>query len=161
MIDISLYRIRIGNFNHKLSGKHVFKIFDASRTVVRRKYSRRKMLGIGKLVFKVLLVLNLLNFNKTPTEDSSFSRPYANLQLKPILQNSFVEQYSTSLILAKYLPEEDHNFLARYTNGNKRQHGIRIVHWNKGSSFLKNKTKLRFELGSTQAEAVRLKFYLS
>jgi hypothetical protein len=33
----------------------------------------------------------------------------------------------------------DRNFLARYTYGNKRQHGIKILHCNKGSSHLENK----------------------
>ena len=31
------------------------------------------------------------------------------------------------------------NFHDRYTNGNKRQHGIRIGHFNKGPAFLYNK----------------------
>ena len=43
------------------------------------------------------------------------------------------------LIPPKLVPPDDHNFLARYTYGNKRQNGIKIVHWNKGSSFLQNK----------------------
>ena len=34
---------------------------------------------------------------------------------------------------------EDKNFIARYTYGNKRQHGIKLLHWNKGSSHLENK----------------------
>ena len=33
----------------------------------------------------------------------------------------------------------DWNFIARYTNGNRRQHGLKIVHWNKGPSHLENK----------------------
>ena len=34
----------------------------------------------------------------------------------------------------------DVNFLARYKYENRREHGIKLVHWNKGSSFLENKT---------------------
>jgi len=37
------------------------------------------------------------------------------------------------------LKTDDHNVNARYTYGNKRHNGIKIMHWNKGSSFLKNK----------------------
>ena len=33
----------------------------------------------------------------------------------------------------------DCNFWAKYVNGNKKEKGIRIMHWNKGSSFLHNK----------------------
>ena len=39
----------------------------------------------------------------------------------------------------KYFGLGDSNFLARYTYGNKREHGIKIVHWNKGPSHLENK----------------------
>ena len=47
---------------------------------------------------------------------------------------------NTSLGLVATLPiPKDWNFIARYTNGNRRQHGLRIVHWNKGSSHLENK----------------------
>ena len=31
------------------------------------------------------------------------------------------------------------NFLARYTYGNKRRNGIKLAHWNGGSSFLQNR----------------------
>ena len=34
---------------------------------------------------------------------------------------------------------DDQNFLARYKYGNRREHGIKLVHWNKGPSFLENK----------------------
>ena len=33
----------------------------------------------------------------------------------------------------------DNNFYARYTYGNKRESGLRLMHWNKGSSMLDNK----------------------
>ena len=33
----------------------------------------------------------------------------------------------------------DHNFFARYVNGNKKEKGIKLMHWNKGASFLRNK----------------------
>ena len=31
------------------------------------------------------------------------------------------------------------NFLSRYTNGNRKNQGIKIAHWNKGNAFLQNK----------------------
>ena len=33
----------------------------------------------------------------------------------------------------------DHNFIARYTFGNRRHSGIKMCHWNGGSSYLINK----------------------
>ena len=33
----------------------------------------------------------------------------------------------------------DHNFMARYTFGNRRNSGIKMCHWNGGSSYLINK----------------------
>ena len=35
--------------------------------------------------------------------------------------------------------KKDSNFLARYTNGNRRHSGLKICHWNAGSSHLVNK----------------------
>ena len=34
----------------------------------------------------------------------------------------------------------DHNFWARYKHGNRRGAGLKLCHWNKGGSFLHNKT---------------------
>ena len=31
------------------------------------------------------------------------------------------------------------NFTSRYINGNKKNQGIKIAHWNKGNAFLQNK----------------------
>ena len=39
----------------------------------------------------------------------------------------------------KIAPSEDNNFLARYKYGNRHQNGLKIVHCNKGSSYLVNK----------------------
>ena len=47
--------------------------------------------------------------------------------------------HSPQGILAILPGPVDWNFLARYTNGNKRQHGLKILHWNKGPSHLENK----------------------
>ena len=33
----------------------------------------------------------------------------------------------------------DHNFLAKYKYGNKNKGGMKIIHWNAGGGFLKNK----------------------
>ena len=46
---------------------------------------------------------------------------------------------TSSGIVATLPSPKDWNFIARYTNGNRRQHGLRIVHWNKGPSHLVNK----------------------
>ena len=47
--------------------------------------------------------------------------------------------YSKSLSVYKTFVLKDNNFLARYTYGNRREHGIKILHWNKGPSHLENK----------------------
>ena len=47
--------------------------------------------------------------------------------------------YISSGLLATLPCPIDWNFLARYTHGNRRHHGIRILHWNKGPSHLENK----------------------
>ena len=35
--------------------------------------------------------------------------------------------------------EIDHNFLAKYRNGNRVKGGLKIMHWNAGGGFLKHK----------------------
>ena len=35
------------------------------------------------------------------------------------------------IFLSKSTEIEDHNFLARYTNGNRRSMGLKLCHWNK------------------------------
>ena len=44
------------------------------------------------------------------------------------------------ILLTKSLVIDDFNFLARYKYGNRNGGGIKLCHWNKGSSFLKNST---------------------
>ena len=39
----------------------------------------------------------------------------------------------------KWLSKKDRNLLAKITNGNRRERGLKIIHWNKGPSFLHNK----------------------
>ena len=39
----------------------------------------------------------------------------------------------------KWLSRKDRNFWAKMTHGNRRERGLKIVHWNKGPSYLQNK----------------------
>ena len=42
------------------------------------------------------------------------------------------------IFVSKSTDIEDYNFLARYTNGNRRGMGLKLCHWNKGGSYLIN-----------------------
>ena len=47
-------------------------------------------------------------------------------------------KFRKCILLTKSLVIDDYNFLARYKYGNKSGGGIKLCHWNKGSSFLEN-----------------------
>ena len=50
-------------------------------------------------------------------------------------------QVVNNVAVKPFLSSKDWNFLARMINGNRSQrgHGIKLLHWNKGPSFLANK----------------------
>ena len=46
---------------------------------------------------------------------------------------------SILLLSSEYSSTAISNFTSRYINGNKKNQGIKIAHWNKGNAFLENK----------------------
>ena len=111
MIDIMEYRCRIGIFHLQSSS------YSSHSSKSRSGYASSSCSNLKNFSFviKVLLLFFLLLTLCLPTYHS----PYQPLKPhKRIVHN---------------------NFWARYINGNGRGDGIRIIHWNKGSSFLENK----------------------
>ena len=118
MIDIITYRFRIGNFLPKL---------------LRIRTNLKHLSKCGK----IYLGLVFLSFLVTLYIDKTLlGRPLiyvSTIRSQPLTDNFTPMQYDVQL-----LRPISNNFYARYTFGNKRQ-GMKLVHWNKGSSFLENK----------------------
>ena len=155
MIDITLYRIRIGSFCQKRS-KKCFKNIHHQKYKVGGNKSRKYLLEASQMGLKFLLLLSFFMLGQNtsssralPTKPvlvqyqcGSLNQPteslqYVNFYIKP--RNLIQPKIHPNLTIIQNSNVEDKNFLARYTYGNRRQHGINIVHWNKGSSFLENK----------------------
>ena len=52
---------------------------------------------------------------------------------------NFTSNTFTTFIIVVVLIVIDRNFFARYINGNGKQNGIKILHWNPGAAYLENK----------------------
>ena len=75
------------------------------------------------------------NSNTVPSSNSSTS--YPNLSRKAAASAPVIAEWPW--IVPAYLTSKFRNFLARMINGNRRDHGIKIQHWNKGPAYLANK----------------------
>ena len=163
MIDLTQYRIRIGVFSQRISSKGKFTLTQHSR------FGRNKSGTVGKTFFQVcyksLQLLLLITFlvqrseTKYSTGESAFNKSRYCLPTNchwllchslpvpttwllchvPPTPSYWLLCHSLGGSLATLPASIDWNFLARYTNGNKRQHGLKILHWNKGPSYLENK----------------------
>ena len=146
-VSLQTYRLRIGTFDkHNSKG-------NCKET---RKQAYNQVLPSGHLLFFAILYLSLtslLIYCQTPLQSPSTPRlptlvcPPSSSAPSPIVSH-FTSCFSANLAwctlpwtyppwpssLSKY-----RNFVARMINGNKKEKGIQIIHWNKGPSFLENK----------------------
>ena len=109
------YRCRIGLFSNCKTGKTKQVI----NHVYHRKSSRFKLITGLFLMFLVSFCLFSSSPNPTNPNPSSFPSFHTGSPASSSTQN--------------------HNFLARYRNGNIRRNGIKLCHWNKGPGFLATK----------------------
>ena len=147
MIDISSYRCRIGCFQQKLKSK-----CDIEYQVKNRKHNVTNKPSVVLSIVRAMLLLyvtvsavyltNVLSpTNILPVQQPAPLYSTASCYISATsISTTVVDCIIPVLPAKKYFGMEDSNFLARYTYGNKREHGIRILHWNKGSSYLENKT---------------------
>ena len=144
MIDIASYRCRIGCFQQKIGTKsEVFQFSPRKCNVESGKPTVKKLILRALLLLSVTASALLLTATLGPTDTLQAAQPTA-------LSGTFCHSSATSistvvdciaiiLPVRKYFVLGDNNFSARYTYGNKREHGIKLIHWNKGSSHLENK----------------------
>ena len=117
MVDISTYRFRIGTFMPRL------RKFRSDSLEINIKCGKI-YLGLSLLILSASVCINEILLGRVLIIESV---------LQPLNGNvNFIEYY------VQLLRPVSNNFYARYTFGNKK-HGMKLVHWNKGSSFLENK----------------------
>jgi hypothetical protein len=159
MISLDQYRIQIGCFAQKSSSGGKVSLKQQQMFSQNEDRSAKHALGVLQGILKIILIASLLlcgedlneklkipatclvhpgdqYYNRTMTLASCLTNVLTDvtiLKVKP----QHVSQPSPAP--NKIVPPDDNNFLARYKYGNRRQNGIKIVHWNKGSSFLENK----------------------
>ena len=150
MIDLATYRCRIGCFQQKIR-----KTRNCSNQTGE---NLKKWSGTQKAIFRALLLLTLMlstiylavaqiQIDQAQVKPSQELFEISCHSSVTNLMNIVVECIPVVLATARapaWLQNEafeleDSNFLARYTYGNRREHGIKIVHWNKGPSHLENK----------------------
>ena len=157
MIELSLYRNRIGCFGRNFKKKGIFKKVHYQKygNLTENRFYPPEVL---QLIFKLALLISLLVCEAVPIS-TEVTGPTENIQNHPTIckptpaQSSLYFENIHQSYRRIYTPEiyhkpfvlEDKNFLARYTYGNKSKNGIKIVHWNKGPSNLENKMD---EIGS-------------
>ena len=125
MIDLQTYRYRVGTFYQKF---RPFSNENRANYCKIRQWCWSSSCLCGAL-FLLMLFSAGLEYNLNYREKNTGSMLIVNELVNEKSLSSF--GYSVELV--------DHNFLARYTYGNKKENGIRLIHWNKGSSFLATK----------------------
>ena len=144
MLDITSYRIRIGCFQQKITG---------AGSVIRNRnkkcsYPRNKRRTL--LFFSIATCILYTTLNPNAPLQAFYSHTVRGMTCQPTTTNTqtvLVDCLRLVQVKPQPLPLparkssilENVNFLARYKYGNKREHGIKIVHWNKGPSLLENK----------------------
>ena len=130
MIDINLYRQRIGNFKQPDQKKF--------NQEYRQKHTSGMFLCRGALHL-TFIFLTLSSFSSfypaTRVQENCSAWPESSCY-RVVCTNIFSR--STGEV---YIPVQvvDYNFIARYTNGNRTNRGIKLCHWNAGNSHLRNK----------------------
>ena len=131
MVDLATYRCRIGRFIPSYFKSLTLEPLRSHVSIKTTAISNLRLRHNFYIFFALTVVfIYLCNFdfiskctflNQSNTDNhNSFS----------ILQESDNFGFKRTL---------NNNFWARYINGNRNEKGIRILHWNKGSSFLVNK----------------------
>ena len=136
-ISIQCYRARIGSFanNHK-SKEYIPVRSRILKSRLRRTSSTKIILTCLQLI--LILSLSLTLSRQLYSSEMSSRKSNPSLSKLPVTNPSSY-QPTLPLAMPPWLSAKDRNFYAKCTFGNRRQHGITILHWNKGPSFLKNK----------------------
>ena len=128
MIDSVVYRGRIGLFTN----------WTLSRIKLIKKHFSRNVSDRGRFISYHIYFLCLFIL-VTLANESNYEHDHIP-KLGTNARSGFKSSVMGSQVMInKWSRMSNANFYARYTYGNKKQQGIKIMHWNKGSSLLKNK----------------------
>ena len=130
MINIDIYRARIGCFHQPMSRK--FRTFTRAN-----KSSSSGLLTISLCFLIYSLIFQVLFCDVSQKCKDSFCRNKSifsghALSTVPNMSYESIQTIGHGLYLSP-------NFYAKYTYGNRNQNGIKIAHFNKGPAFLKNR----------------------
>ena len=122
MIDVAICRQRIGSYLTPSIKRRISTKFKEKESINRY------------FLFTVYLVLSaqVMDFSLENFDSQDNIRKPHHLSKNLLHLDTWTSQISKARFT-------NHNFWARYTHGNGRGIGLRIVHWNKASSFLANK----------------------
>ena len=138
--NIIQHRARIGSFYNVISKTQTYK----SKSTMN---SNTKPLQIYKLVyFKYFIMVSIAMSVFAAVNNSDMylyrtkvsSQTYLSGQVSTDIASYFLLPYTIN-VLAASSSSMISNFQSRYLHGNRKNQGIKICHWNKGGSFLKNK----------------------
>ena len=133
-VTLQVYRCRIGTFQScsiKCSNDT-----DTSPTSLKSTVTKAGILSLLLIIVSAMAASQVnLSYPDTPS--------LLHTQLSK-QDSHHSDQFNSSRKLQdtpSWLTKKDRNFYAKMTFGNRRQrgHGIKILHWNKGPSFLQNK----------------------
>jgi hypothetical protein len=136
MIDAVSFRARIGCFQHKC---FIFRLVRSKRNKTEDFNHSASAYSIFRMVLLFSLVFGIVCSTPSTCTKNIKACHYAVSNLDTVLIDCV--QPVVSLQASRPVPSdtfsfEDQNFLARYKFGNRREHGMKLVHWNKGPSFL-------------------------
>ena len=122
------YRCRIGSFTNKMSGK-------SNKTRISEKILTKSLNFSTYFILTLVLLVSFrvpIQIQQSGTSPSPTRGPYP-CPAPPLPGPRFASLYSNEAKVCFYM---DHNFYARYVNGNIRRNGIKLAHWNQGPGFL-------------------------
>ena len=137
-IDIHQHRARIGSFNNfivrpfKISSSH----FKNQKTEATYKFSFIKIVIMIPIIISFCAALHQSDLH---AYNSNSTLPSDHAQASSVdLMTCALLPYIVNTLAASTFSMVT-NFQSRYLNGNRKNQGIKISHWNKGGSHLQNK----------------------
>ena len=142
-IELGQYRACIGSFNSKISNYRIknnvtqttenqptYNFFYLSAAIL-----IPIIIGSMAAIYRCDEYCNyqVVRNNQQNIQDKNFSG-----DISVDFSSSFILQYTLNVFAASSFSMIS-NFQSRYLNGNRKNQGIKICHWNKGGSHLQNK----------------------
>ena len=149
--DINQYRARIGSFNNVFSKTRNYKIKPTNNYPTYKVNPSENLIADNqpyklfyiKAVLMIPIIISVLTaINQSDTYlfkcNNPPSQTYLPGHVSTDLTTYFLLPYTVNVLAASSFKMVT-NFQSRYLYGNRKNQGIKICHWNKGGSHLKNK----------------------